>query len=801
MTKRRYRAIIILACLPVGTAPAFAQTTDKQENSSQSAAPDTQADDGGLGEIVVTANRREQNLSRVAASVVAKSQLELDKQGVRSIADIAQITPGITFGQNSVLYGTGQSSIAIRGIDSASGIPTTGVYIDDTPVQTRIGVSPSLTNPYPQVFDLERLEVLRGPQGTLFGSGSVGGAIRFILPKPEYHDVHLYGRSELATTLHGAVSYEAGVAGGAPIIDDKVGFRASVWYRRDGGYIDRLDQYTKALVDKDINHSDTLSARLAVGAKIGETLTITPSLFYQQQKIADGSRFELATSDRSRGDLKLSLNKIAEPFDDHFYLPALKIELDLGAATLISDTSYFHRKTSSKSDDTTLDFALNTGVTGDFIPGFENDTFYTGNRTKQTAFTQELRLQDNNANDRLNWIAGLFFQKSYVRDEFGGNVLRALDLLNIGQANIGEPPFASLEEAFGVGLYQDRYFVFQHNQHRDQQVALYGQADYEIVPRLKLTAGVRYTIANYKYEGFIAGPLYSTAGRVDTGNTTVRNLTPKLGASFQATRNNLFYATASKGTRGPGLSPPVGARCADEAAAIGFDPFATLFIKPDSIWSYEVGSKNRLFGGKLVIDASAYRVDWKNVQTMFNLPICTVYAALNLGDAKVDGFDLSVTVRPIDQLILGASVAYTHARYTTAIPGLNGTTVRKAGEPFPRVAPWTVQLNGEFTQPVGRTEAYARADYSYSSRITRPLDLDSILTDPELPRPPATSQLNLRFGARIGGSSNVDVSVFVNNVTNSQPLLSLYHEMPGSTWFRSGTFRPRTIGITLSGRR
>lgn len=791
--KCRY-ALLALGCLSTGTA--YAQEAPPEQTDAASA-------DAGVGEIIVTANRREQSLSRVAASIVAKDQIELDKQGVRSIQDIAAITPGITFGQSSVLYGTGQTSIAIRGVDSASGIPTTGVYIDDTPVQTRIGVSPSLSNPYPQVFDLERLEVLRGPQGTLFGSGSVGGAIRFILPKPEYNDVNVYGRSEIATTQHGGISYEAGLAGGAPIVEDRVGFRASVWYRHDGGYIDRLDSYTKAPRDKDINSSNTFSSRLALGVKVGENLTITPSIFYQRQKIADGSRFELATSDRSKGDLRLSLNKIPEPLKDRFYLPALKMELDLGAATLVSDTSYFDRKTRSTSDDTTLNIALNAGITGEFPSGFENDTPYTANRTKQTAFTQELRLQDNDSNDRLNWIAGIFFQKSYVRDQFAGSVPRALDLINYGEAQRGEPLTQSLTDIFGVELYQNEFFVAQRNEHRDRQIAFYAQADYEIVPRVKLTAGVRYTIANYKFEGFIAGPLYSTDGRLDTGDTTVRNLTPKFGLAFQADRNNMFYATASKGIRGPGVSPPVGARCADEATAIGFDPYETLRLKPDSIWSYEIGSKNRLFGGKVVIDASAYRIDWKNVQSMFNLPICTVYAALNLGDAKIDGFDLSVSVKPISQLTLGASAAYADARYTTAIPGLDGTTVRKAGEPFPRVAPWTIQLNGEFTQPVGSSEVYARADFSYSSRITKPLDLDSILTDPELPRPPATSQLNLRLGARIdgGSDSDVDVSLFVNNVTNSQPLLSLYHEYPGSVWFRSGTFRPRTFGVTLSVRR
>ncbi|MCF8710405.1 TonB-dependent receptor, partial [Rhizorhapis sp. SPR117] len=157
---------------------------------------------------------------------------------------------------------------------------------------------------------------------------------------------------------------------------------------------------------------------------------------------------------------------------------------------------------------------------------------------------------------------------------------------------------------------------------------------------------------------------------------------------------------------------------------------------------------------------------------------------------------------------LGASVSYTHARYTTPITGLvdDGSgnlvsgTIRKAGEPFPGVAPWTIQLNGEYARPVGNAELYTRADFSYASHNKKPVDVNSPLVDPEYPRTPATSQLNLRLGARLDamGSNDLDISLFVNNVTNEQPLLSLYHELIGSPRYRSGTFRPRTFGLTVS---
>jgi len=767
--------------------------------SDQPRAEDEAANGSGVGEIIVTATRKSQSLSRVPASIVAKGQQELDVQGVRSVGDIAQITPGISFGQSATLYGTGQTTIAIRGVDSSSGIPTTGIYIDDTPVQTRVGVSPSLSNPYPQVFDLDRVEVLRGPQGTLFGSGSVGGALRFIMPKPNYDSLSIYGRTELATTRHGSESYEAGLAVGAPIVTDKVGVRASAWYRRDGGYIDRLDRVTKEVTQKDINSSDSFTGRIAVGLKPSETLTLTPSFYYQHQKIRDGSRFEVDETDLDSGNQRLSLNVTPENHRDDFYLPAFKMELELGGATLVSDTSYFYRTTSTQSDDTTLSLALSGLTSGAFPAGFVNYAPGTESRTKQTAFTQELRLQNDNSNDPFNWIVGAFYQKAYVRDQYAGTDLRLLDVVNLGQETLGEPPFDSLSDVFGVELYQGQFSLFQRNIHRDEQIAAYAQADYEILPRLKVTLGGRYTIAKYRYENFTAGPFYTTDGQTENLRVTSRDFTPRLGLSFQADNNNLFYASAAKGVRGPGVSPPVGSTCADDAAAVGIDPLSSTNVQPDSIWSYEIGSKNRLFDGKLAIDASAFHIDWKNVQTLFALPICTLYTTLNLGDAEIDGFDLSVAAKPVEQLQLGASVAYTHARYTTVVPGPNNTVVRRSGEPLP-TAPWAVQLNAQWTERVGDGEMYGRADFSYTSKNNKPLDLNSPLVDPDLPRAPATSQLDLRFGGRFtaGGSSELDLSVFINNVTNEQPLLALYHDTPGASWFRAGSFRPRTIGLTLS---
>src|SRR5882724_958481 len=212
--------------------PAMAATGDAETPSS-----------GGLEEIVVTATRREERLQDVPVSVIAFSQEKIDSQGLKNIDDLSRLSPGLNFSRNgmgsSANYNDENSDIAIRGVDSAAGAATTGIYIDDTPVQSRhIGFG--AVTVFPALFDLDRIEVLLGPQGTLFGAGAEGGVVRFIAPEPDLKKPSGYARADAAITDGGSPSYEGGVAFGAPIIDDVLAFRASVSFRRDGGWVDRV---------------------------------------------------------------------------------------------------------------------------------------------------------------------------------------------------------------------------------------------------------------------------------------------------------------------------------------------------------------------------------------------------------------------------------------------------------------------------------------------------------------------------------------------------------------------------------
>ena len=211
----------------------------------------------GLEEIVVTATRRAERLQDVPVSATAFNQEKLDVEGLRSIDDLTRLTPGVTFQRDGTTasgnFNDEDSDINIRGVDSTAGTSTVGIYIDDTPIQGR-HISFTSFNAFPALFDLERVEVLRGPQGTLFGAGSEGGTVRFIQPSPDLHTDSMYMRSELATTHNGGATYELGAALGGPIIDDTLGFRLSASYREDGGWVNHVNYSNQAITYANSNY-------------------------------------------------------------------------------------------------------------------------------------------------------------------------------------------------------------------------------------------------------------------------------------------------------------------------------------------------------------------------------------------------------------------------------------------------------------------------------------------------------------------------------------------------------------------
>ncbi|MBG6120433.1 MULTISPECIES: TonB-dependent receptor [unclassified Sphingobium] len=776
---------------------AFALSSTSVVALAQDTPPSNESDLSGPSvvppgeDIVVTAQRRTESVQDVPISITALGRQSLDSRGVRSIDDLSKFAPGLNFSRTNITQNS-TTNISIRGVSSNSGAGTTGIYIDDAPIQIR-NLGYSSGNAYPQIFDLERVEVLRGPQGTLFGAGSEGGTVRFLLPTPSLSETQLYTRAELGFTQGGAPSWEAGAALGVPLVEDKVGIRLSVSHRRTGGYVDRVNYITGALVDKNANSGDVTVARAALFIKPSEDVSITPSIYFQKLLQRDSDTYWAQLSDPSKRAYR-SGNAIASPNRDRFILPSLKIEAELGPVSLISSSSYLSRRQHATSDYTTYDSALFVGTP--YFPegAFSNSEFYN----RQKSFTQEVRLQSTSEfSDRLTWVVGGFYQRA--KQVASQNVPAAFLPGFFNQ--VTGLDFASI---FGVGLVNgDSIYVQDPYQSLDRQVAAFGQVDFKLTSQLKLTAGLRY--ANAKFNGFSSkyGPVVGSATPLSSSGTLNEYpITPKFGLVYDFNRDNNVYLTAAKGFRIGGYNPRLPNTCRSDLASLGLETNPETF-NSDSVWSYEIGSKNSFAGGKFRVNASVYQIDWKNIQQSVLLAGCGDNFVANLGSAKIRGGDLQIEARPNDALNLAVSVAYTHGEFLNTVygspsPSPNSLAVASAGDRV-QGPPLQVSASGNYTIPIaGDKSGYLHLDYLFQSGEPRRVagnNINNISYDQDYYRLRSSNVVNLRVGLISGA---LDASMFVNNLFDSDKPITLAHEARTSPLFRGIIMRPRTIGLTLT---
>eukprot|EP01037_Dinobryon_pediforme_P014378 gene14378-14502_t len=774
-------------------------------------------------EVVVTATRTSQLLSKVPVSVSAFTQETLDKQGIKSFGDIARYTPGVTFDENT-------KDVAIRGIKSNAGDATTGIYIDDTPIQLRtLGFNSN--NTAPVVFDLDRVEVLRGPQGTLFGAGSEGGTVRYITPQPSLTKYSAYGRVEVAHTDNGAPSYEAGVAVGGPLVADKLGFRVSVDQRRDGGYVDRIDPYSGKLLKNNNNWTDTFVWRASVAWAPTEKLLITPTIQYQNRNQHDTDSFWESYSSLSSGRL-VNANPGRQSDYDRFYLASIKAEYDLGKVKVISNTSGFNRReyllngyegtlynlaffghafVAGGIDPSGVACTTNcnapvdyTGATasplltakGPNLPGYAAQYgayhAYNSITNVQQNFTQELRVQSNDPDSKLSWVAGVFYTKNRqesieeIHDPQLGNLMQYL---------YGE----DVSAAWGADLLPNGDDYYNRNVGHSEQTAFFADVTYEVIENLKVTAGLRYAKTHFDITNNATG----AQNYGDTGGSSGKNdkpFTPKISVSYQVTPDQLAYATVAKGYRIGGANVPLGQgllqSCAGDLALRGYSPTTGTpqTYNSDSVVSYEIGSKGKYLDRSLQVSASAFHVDWKNIQYQDLLSSCGILYTTNLGSAQSEGFDLQSTWLPIRNLEVDLAVGYTDAHFTKTGGPVASPLVTKGdtvGGP-----PWTASIGARWDFTFADRPSYIRVDDEYASKNGKPtprLDPVNAPYDPNLKTPPQTNFLSLRAGMKF---ESWDVAVFADNVANSHPELTREHADLYTPIYNLTTFRPLTIGVT-----
>jgi len=766
----------ISAILAIG----FGLDTEARAADQPGAAPADQ-----LQEIVVTAQKRSEKLDKVPISVTAIDQATLNMQGVKDVSDVARLVPGLSLQASDEL---GNTNISIRGITSDTGAQTTGVYIDDTPVQVRQNVVTS--NPYPKIFDLDHVEVLRGPQGTLFGAGSEGGTVRFLTPTPSLTDFSGFVRSELAGTAGGDPSYELGAAVGGPIVEDKLGFRASGWYREDGGYIDRVDPVNGGLEAHNANGSDSKVAKVAFKFAPTDDFTVTPSVYYQDVHTADRSfSFEGAAP-------FTELSQIPQPHSDKFVLPSLSVQYDLDWVSIKSITSYFRRSVNDVFDATSFELSGLIPYNGqDYggitLPGHPNYLSVGSYHQGQNDWTEELRFTSPDDSDSpWSWVGGLYYGHSIATS----NELYAEPFNEVGNylsQFYGYGPGNSLSY-FGEAPVDGKYSYLDRFAVRETDKAVFGNVTYAPVDDVKISAGLRVARSGFDYSDFQDGPYGTAAPASDSGSEKETPVTPRFNVSWQMTPDQMIYATAAKGYRIGGANEPVPADiCHADLHALGLNSAPDTY-NSDSVWSYEGGFKGKLFDNKVQIETSIFWINWDQIQQLVYLPRCGYYYTANLGTASSRGFDIQGQWAVGGGLVLSGTAGLTDARYTKSVFD-NGNILAKAGDSL-ATPEWTVTLAAEYDFAVtDDTNAYARVDYQFSGSYYRTGSDQTFSYEPNTRFAPATHYVTARVGVKQGPW---DVSGFIDNLLNSQTSTYRYQDTEFSPDLRDLTFRPITVGVT-----
>jgi iron complex outermembrane recepter protein len=775
-----------LALAAAGACLLAVEVASAQDMTAASpSAPDANAA-SELAEITVTATRREEKIDKVPISIVAFSREALEAAQIKNIGDLATLTPGVQFDVSGGYGPNTMSNIAIRGVSSTIGTSTTGVYLDDTPIQSRIVAQSYFGNPYPLVFDLDRVEVERGPQGTLFGAGAEGGALRFISTPPSLHQTTGFVHAEASITDRGAPSEEIGAAVGGPIIAEDLGYRVSAWARQDGGYIDRVDPFTGANVKKDSNSAQSYVLRGALSIKPADWLAITPSAFGQYVHNDDSNAWYDSLSDPAKGRFSNG-RLLAQPSNDRFSLTSMKVEATLEAVTITSVSSYFHRYGDLSEDGTNYLGA----VFGSYLSygnplGYPYPASYADAagwwlETDINAISQEIRVTSNNASAALRWTAGVFFSNSSQTD-----------------TDFVRGPFYAVN-LYGVDPNDSLFYTLLTS--RDQQYAAFGQIDYRFGSDWTLTAGLRVSRTITKLFQVQSGPVADTTYPVSTDSKRQTPVTPKLGLSYQLSAADMVYASVGKGYRVGGGNQPI--PLASSGNPVGCPlPAQPGAFSSDSLWSYELGTKDRLFGGRLHVDASLFYVDWRDIQQPVNLTSCAFSYIGNIGRAFSRGFDLATSLTPFDSATVGLSVTYTDARFTEDV-SVAQTPIVLAGDavgglPQGVASPWNLTVYAEYVFPILSRTLTLRAEDVYRTRNPGPFNTQipgSAVYAPDLTANPAYNLLKVQARMRLGSA---DLTLYGDNVLNRHPPLYRFQDTSTSNLFTNTTVRPLTVGASLS---
>ncbi|MDT9600629.1 TonB-dependent receptor [Sphingosinicella rhizophila] len=727
-------------------------------------------------EIVVTARKSSERVQDVPISITAMSGRSLRDRGAFDIQDVLRSVPGMS---NSGAE-RGLSRYTIRGLSTYASSPTTGIYLDDVSLVT---ISTTFSGGFdPVLFDMQRIEVLKGPQGTLYGGSAMGGAIKYVSVTPDLDRFGVDGAVGAAVTAHGSPSYHGEAVINAPIVAGKLALRAGFYYRHEGGYVDAepgivqttglsstpFPIYTPLRQDalstrdeEDINYSNTYAVRASLEWQPDESWSIRPQIFHQNYKQADNSHFFLGREGF------VSSFRFEQPTRDKATVYSLNIQKDLGDVQLTSLTSQFDRRFSYVRD---YSFFI-----GSLVPIVFPFTSYNLSDSDTSTFSQEFRIGSNKGpGSRLKWIVGAYYSSQDDR------LVQSVDAP-------GTAPIFGTET-----LYFGDTFT------NTKQYALFGEATYTLFDRLDITAGVRIFKVKQLVDAINDGPFNGGLTQVDGREGSEDGVNPKFGLSYRFTPDNMVFASAAKGFRpgGPNRYPINPAVCGDDLAELGLTDAPDTY-ESDNLWTYEAGSKNMFGNGRITLNASAYLTKWKKIQQQIGLA-CGFGFNANVGSAEIKGFELEGRFQVLPGLELGGTAAYTHTEVTDAAAG----TGAENGDALPEVPKWMATAFAGYSTEVGDGwDLSIRGEYQYQSKAAYSFDetfpvtfSDGVVGD--IPTPfmnrEAYDVVNLYASIGRGG---MRFRLYANNILDARPLLDA-DTATGSD--RARTIRPRTIGVELS---
>ena len=742
-------ASAILTCSPATASAQAAEPTATIPDVPDDSQASSRSRTANVDEIVVTAQKREELLIDVPQSISVVSGSTLETQQATNFQDYLKLVPGLQLNQSTPGFGR----LILRGINTDGVAATVGVYVDETTFGSSSGLANGavLAGDF-DTFDLERIEVLRGPQGTLYGASSLGGVLKFVTKKPDTGTFEARVRGSVETVKGGDESFMGSAVVNVPL-GETLALRASGFYRDIGGFIDSVGT-DGADLEKNINSLRSYGGRASLLFKPSDVFSVQLSAYLQNLEAGASSTVDSdPTSGRTLYGRLTQSQFVPEVSDVQYRVYSGVVDYDFGFASLVSATSYSTLEQKFRSDFTPQFSGLIEAIFG------TPNNFLSRQQTKVDRFSQEIRLQSAE-NDSFEWLVGGY----YTNEE--GLIDQAFDAVVPG----------SLNSVAGLPLLGEALLTSKY-----EEYAGFANATLHLGDRFDLTFGGRYSKNQQSADQSSDGALAGGPSTLPTARSSENVFTYSVAPKFKVSDDVSVYARVAKGFRpgGPNVLAP-GA------------PATVRTYDSDSIVSYEVGIKAQTPDKTFAIDAAVFHIDWKDIQ-VFGL-VNNFGVNFNGGRAKSDGFEFTATMRPTAGFAVSLNGAYTDANLKDDTPPEVGGL---AGDPLPFTPKYSIGANADYEWAFSDTAtAFVGASVRSLSKQTATYDLAFRSANGRQRTLPAYEVVDLHAGVDFG---KFTVEAYAKNLTDSEGKTSL--DLPGNTPFgaaSTGVIRPRTFGLSLT---